>query len=296
MKNIFCIITILLGSVFSYGQSLITAADISSMNAGEGDLYKDSSGTIYIGLTNGVYHPLSNIPNTNIYTNDGQITNNRYVRGVTTNYLWFDKFSEIYFTTSNYFRITSQNSIEIDAANTTRIKGTNGILLLNDTKVTGNIAVTGSYIDSNNTPGTTGQLLSSTNSGTEWISPSAMISSDANNNLQAGTDNGIYYNNPLKSYGKINADGTAAKIKNATVSKIPSSLGQYQITFTTAMSDANYIIQLTQPSRNGAGNDDPGIAYYDQQTTGFKVRIGDNDNGGTDRSKFDSGFMYSIFD
>lgn len=104
----------------------------------------------------------------------------------------------------------------------------------------------------------------------------------------------VSYDSPLKSFGKINSDGAAAKIVNATANRITT--GQYQITFSSPMTDANYIIQLAQPSRNGAGSDDPGIAYYDQETTGFKVRIGDNDNGASVRNKFDSEFMFTIFD
>jgi hypothetical protein len=65
---------------------------------------------------------------------------------------------------------------------------------------------------------------------------------------------------------------------------------------TGSVSDANYIIQLTQPGRGGAGNDDPGISYSNQTATSFEVIIGDNDNGGTDRSRFDSEFMFTVLD
>jgi hypothetical protein len=62
------------------------------------------------------------------------------------------------------------------------------------------------------------------------------------------------------------------------------------------VSDANYIIQLSQPGRGGAGNDDPGIAYENQTITNFEVIIGDNDNGATDRARYDSEFMFTILD
>jgi len=94
------------------------------------------------------------------------------------------------------------------------------------------------------------------------------------------------------SAGKVNADGTAAKIHNATSAKL--NTGDYEITFDTALPDANYIIQLSLLDRAGSGNDDPGITYHSQSTTGFSVNIGDNDNGGTDRSDFDSEFMFTI--
>jgi hypothetical protein len=62
------------------------------------------------------------------------------------------------------------------------------------------------------------------------------------------------------------------------------------------VSDANYIIQLSQPGRGGAGNDDPGIAYENQTSTSFEVIIGDNDNGGTDRARYNSEFMFTVLD
>ena len=98
----------------------------------------------------------------------------------------------------------------------------------------------------------------------------------------------------IKAMGKVASNGTAIKILGATVTRI--NMGDYQVTFNTAMPDANYIIQLTQPDRNGAGNDDPGITYYNQTTTGFRVNIGDNDDGGGDRDDYDSEFMFSILD
>jgi len=296
MKNILYF-TCLLVAFALHGQQTITGTDISNQNAGEGDLYKHSNGKIYIGLSSGIYHLIStDTDSNNLYNTDGTINTNRYISGNTANYIWFDKFPQFYVDVSDYLRITSQNNMELQATNTIKIKGTNGIILQNNTDVSGNIKVTGSYTDSNNTTGTTGQILSSTATGTKWITSSSAVSTDSNNSLQTGSDNGIYYSSPIKSFGKTNANGSAAKIVNATVSKVESTTGQYQITFTSAMNDADYIIQLSQPSRNGSGNDDPGIAYYDQQTTGFKVRIGDNDNGGSDRSKFNSEFMFTVLD
>ena len=59
MKHIFYILIFLLGTLLTHGQTLITSTDISNTNASEGDLYKDSSGAIYIGLSSGVYHPIN---------------------------------------------------------------------------------------------------------------------------------------------------------------------------------------------------------------------------------------------
>ena len=62
-----------------------------------------------------------------------------------------------------------------------------------------------------------------------------LISSDADNNIQAGTDGALYLNIAavmpvVNAAGKINGNGTAASIYGATVSRINE--GDYQITFT----------------------------------------------------------------
>uniref|UniRef100_UPI002613BFB5 hypothetical protein n=1 Tax=uncultured Maribacter sp. TaxID=431308 RepID=UPI002613BFB5 len=132
----------------------------------------------------------------------------------------------------------------------------------------------GTVLDENDSAGTVGQVLSATATGTEWV------------------DN----YNPVKVIGKISSTGTITKATTGvTVTRI--SIGYYRVTLPTgSVSDADYIIQLSQPGRNGVGNDDPGISYSNQTTTSFEVIIGDNDNGGTDRSRFDSEFMFTVLD
>ena len=60
--------------------------------------------------------------------------------------------------------------------------------------ITGNLRVTGTYYDSNNTPGTSGQILSSTATGTDWIDGSAIpgvpAGSGTGNYLARWTPNG----------------------------------------------------------------------------------------------------------
>ncbi|MEP5634070.1 MAG: hypothetical protein ABJL43_00685 [Maribacter dokdonensis] len=132
----------------------------------------------------------------------------------------------------------------------------------------------GAILDENDSPGTAGQVLTSTATGTEWVNSMS----------------------PIKAIGKISAAGGVTKATaGVTVTRI--SVGYYRVTLPTgAVSDADYIIQLTQPGRGGAGNDDPGISYSNQTATSFEVIIGDNDNGGTDRSRFDSEFMFTVLD
>ena len=101
----------------------------------------------------------------------------------------------------------------------------------------------------------------------------------------------------MKAFGKIAGNGSILKATpGVSITKL-SGNGHYRVTLPAgSVSDANYIIQLTQPGRNGAGNDDPGISYSNQTSTSFEVIIGDNDNGATDRARFDSEFMFTILD
>ncbi|MBU2948894.1 hypothetical protein, partial [Zobellia uliginosa] len=166
--------------------------------------------------------------------------------------------------------------------------------------VANNMRLDGSFEDKDGEAGTAGQILSSTATGTDWIdAPSAdpKISTDAGNSVTAGTDAGVFYESPIKAFGKISSAGTVIKATpGVTVTKMPG-LGHYQVTLAAGTTtDSDYIIQLSQPGRGGAGNDDPGISYSSQTTTTFDVIIGDNDNGGSDRTRFDSEFMFTILD
>jgi len=132
----------------------------------------------------------------------------------------------------------------------------------------------------------------------------ALISSDTGNQLVAGSDGALYVDVAssmpvIYATGKINGDGTAASIYGATVSRIDE--GDYQVTFNSALANSTYVIQLTILDCNGdcPGNssdnyDNPGITYYDQTTSGFKVNIGDSDNGTIEKDDIDLEFMFSI--
>lgn len=102
---------------------------------------------------------------------------------------------------------------------------------------------------------------------------------------------------PIRVFGKIASNGTILKATTGVVVTQLAGNGHYLIQFpAAAVTDADYIIQLSQPGRNGAGNDDPGISYFNPQLGSFEVIIGDNDNGGSDRARFNSEFMFTILD
>ncbi|MGC1516805.1 MAG: hypothetical protein WA810_14620, partial [Maribacter sp.] len=145
-------------------------------------------------------------------------------------------------------------------------------------QIAGNMRLDGSLEDKDGDAGTLGQVLSTTATGTDWVDISAV------------------YESPIKAFGKISAGGAVTRATTGVTSS-RLSVGRYVINLPPgAVSDADYIIQLTQPGRGGVGNDDPGISYNSQTATSFEVIIGDNDNGGTDRSRFDSEFMFTILD
>ncbi|QXP51776.1 hypothetical protein [Cellulophaga sp. HaHa_2_1] len=162
-----------------------------------------------------------------------------------------------------------------------------------------NMRLDGSFEDKDGDAGTPGQVLSTTATGTDWVdpAPAATVSTDANNSVSIGTDSGIFYESPIKAFGKIATDGTILKATTGiTITKLTGE-GHYQVNLPAGTtSDSNYIIQLSQPGRGGDGNDDPGIAYTNQTTNTFEVIMGDNDNGGTDRARYDSEFMFTILD
>jgi len=194
--------------------------------------------------------------------------------------------------------------------------------------IANNMRLDGSFEDKDGDAGTIGQILTSTATGTDWTdAPSAptetvttlaqdiatgvitytnettatqtanVVAVETTNDISVGANGGAFYESPIKAFGKIASTGTITKsTAGITVTKLAGS-GHYRITLPAGItSDADYIIQLTQPGRGGNGNDDPGISYNNQTITNFEVIIGDNDNGGTDRSRYDSEFMFTILD
>jgi sulfur carrier protein ThiS len=124
-----------------------------------------------------------------------------------------------------------------------------------------------------------------------------VVAAEANNSITVGANGGAFFESPVKAFGKINSTGGVTRATTGvTVTKLTGN-GYYRVNLPSGLfTDGNYIIHLSQPSRDGAGNDDPGISYRNQTAASFEVIIGDNDNGGTDRSRFDSEFMFMLLD
>ena len=141
-------------------------------------------------------------------------------------------------------------------------------------------------------PTATGEITYTDEAGTEFKAQT--VSDDANNQIQVGSNGGAFYMSPVRAMGKINGNGTAAKILNATVTRL--NTGRYQVTFTAdaGITDADYIIQLTVRDPQGDGNDNYDVSYSAQTATGFIAEVGDNDNGGADRANRDFEFMFTV--
>ncbi|TYP69897.1 beta strand repeat-containing protein, partial [Aquimarina intermedia] len=145
----------------------------------------------------------------------------------------------------------------------------------------------------------TGEITYTNEAGT--ATTAQVVSANAGNQVTVGTDGGAFFASPVKAIGKVLGTGVAAKIRNATVTRLDE--GDYQITFTSAMPDAHYIIQLSIldcggdcPGNSTSNYDDPGISYYAQTTTGFRVNIGDSDNGTNQKDDIDLEFMFTVLD
>lgn len=139
----------------------------------------------------------------------------------------------------------------------------------------------------------------STTTATDVIYDSG-YSGIAANNVQEAIDSISRHAFELPSIyatGKVNSDGTPVVIYGASVVRI--SEGDYQVTFDTPLIQ-DYIIQVSVLDCDGdcPGNtndpyDSPSITYYDQQLNGFKVNIGDSDNGAAPKDDIDIEFMFT---
>lgn len=157
----------------------------------------------------------------------------------------------------------------------------------------------GPVLDENDSQGTAGQILSATATGTDWIDAATgggTVSGDTDNSLTVGTDSGIFYESPLKAFGKIRGiDGT---ILSATgiASAVRTSEGEYSITLTNTLLTADYIIQLSMLQPVGS-NRIASIIVIAQNTSSFDVEIVDMSNangGGGNKSPVDLDWYFTV--
>ena len=78
-------------------------------------------------------------------------------------------------------------------------------------------------------------------------------------------------NESVSVRGKVRANGNAIRINGATCFRIDN--GDYQINFNNPMSNANYLILLS--NRNPTNSDAPIMSYYNVTANGFRIKIKD---------------------
>ncbi len=123
------------------------------------------------------------------------------------------------------------------------------------------------------------------------------------NAIQVGSDGGAYLYAPITcAMGRVMGNAIPSFIFGATTTRVSGdTTGDYQITFNNPIASSNYVVQLTVmdcsgncPPAGGPNYDDPGISYYDIQPTGFKVNVGDSDNGSNGKVDIDHEFMFTV--
>jgi hypothetical protein len=121
-----------------------------------------------------------------------------------------------------------------------------------------------------------------------------VVTVDASGNLRSVSVSSIGGGSgpSISHAGRINSAGTILSGSGFSVTKIGT--GDYRINFNSAMSNSNYVIQLTLANQAGNRNDAPIITYGNQGTNNFRVFIGDSDNGESDLFRFDSEFMFTV--
>lgn len=120
-----------------------------------------------------------------------------------------------------------------------------------------------------------------------------VVIADGSGNLRSLPASSFGSSGPsIAAAAKISSGGAVTGHNVASATRVNNQY--YQVNFTTAMANANYIIQLTVLDQAGNRNDAPIITYGTQTTTGFRVYIGDSDNGESDLFDYASEFMLSV--
>ena len=95
---------------------------------------------------------------------------------------------------------------------------------------------------------------------------------------------------PQPAWGRVNSNGTAARISGASVSR--TATGRYAITLTQPQADASYPILVSL--EQNAGRDDYVTAYRNVTATGFTVEVSEQDNSTSSGAYRDAGFSFFI--
>jgi len=145
------------------------------------------SGQILSSTTTGTDW-ITNISGNNIYNTDGQLTANRNLDGQ-NNTLWFKSINSFRINSTSSLLYSSNDTQINTTAGYTQLWGASGILFHDNSTFEENIWLKKELKDTSGDSGASGQVLSSTNTGTNW---QPLISADTDNALTVGSDKGTY--------------------------------------------------------------------------------------------------------
>uniref|UniRef100_UPI0019D52E9E beta strand repeat-containing protein n=1 Tax=Croceivirga lutea TaxID=1775167 RepID=UPI0019D52E9E len=187
-----------------------------------------------------------------------------------------------------------------DLAVTNTIAG-NRIATLNEPGGVSNVDIDETVTSMSQNAGTGQITYTKEGGGTDTAN---VVGAESDNMISTGSNGGAYLAAMPTIYaaGKILGDGTIASSYGInTTTSGRANEGDYNINFSNALGNTNYIIQLTVldcggncPPAGGSNYDDPGISYYGQTGAGFNVNIGDSDNGATPKDDIDLEFMFTV--
>jgi len=292
MKRIialFLFFTLAVGSIFAQTRvTPVNNATILLKEAAEGDFYIGTEAPVdllYIGLANGDYHPIyskglneilhlgndanglniTTLPNPiaaqdiatknyvdtqvsgSIYNLNGSLNSDRSLAGGGFNLT--ESGINTHTTLANSMSLTS-------LTNEVSFAATNGVLLNNETTLSNDLSVTGTFIDSDGSPGDYYQLLSSTAVGTKWLYSSA-----------APKSVGLYtYQSPTNAANDLVQDWTTATTVVQTIPVI--TIGEESIV------NVNFIFSFFHEyiPNDGSGNHDKDfMTHGDERSVYFSV-------------------------
>ncbi|WP_233881935.1 hypothetical protein [Tenacibaculum piscium] len=166
---------------------------------------------------------IDNLATKTIYTDNGTITGDRTITGDSNNRLNIELFKGLFIYNTDFIDLRATESINLQA--------TNGIDFRSNTIANKNFQVKEQFLDKDGDAGTTGQILASTNTGTDWIDNSAIITGTTGSIFFAGavgkpTENNtqlswddinkkLYVGNPfnISDTNKLTVNGTARAIR-----------------------------------------------------------------------------------
>ncbi|WP_233898670.1 hypothetical protein [Tenacibaculum piscium] len=157
------------GTINSVFKNKVTTSPTASPPASkiEGDVWFDTTASEIKIYDGSIWKKLSDFVNKTIYTDNGTITSNRTISGNAVN-----RFDISYFKA---FMVSNTEFITFDATQNINLQATNGIDFRSNTIANENFQVIKGLLDKDGDVGTTGQILSSTGTATEWIDNTASV-------------------------------------------------------------------------------------------------------------------------